>query len=181
MTSKTEMFRCERKSAFALGRIVLPPDCGRPGRAADAPLAAFTLIEVLLGAAVTAIMLVSLYAGFTFGFQQTHLAQLNERATQILEEKMELVRLLNWSQLTTPGFVPTSFQESYDASNPTNAASGSFIYSGTVLITNAPVTETYSNDLRMVQVQVSWLDNGKTHTRKMTTFVSQYGMQNYIY
>lgn len=171
MTSKTDLIRCERKSAFARGSVVLPPE-------ADA---GFTMVEVLVGAMVTAIMLLSLYAGFTFGFQQIHLARMSERATQILEEKMELVRLLNWSQLTTPGFVPASFQESYDASNPTNAASGSYIYSGTVLVTNAPVTETYSNDIRMVQVQVSWVDSGKTHTRKMTTFVSQYGMQNYIY
>lgn len=125
-------------------------------------------------------MLVSLYAGFTFGYQQIRLTRQEERAVQILQEKMELVRLLNWSQVT-PGYVPTYFQESFYSSNPTNAASGNTIYSGQVLITNAPITESYSNDLREVQVQVSWVYDGKTHNRTMTTFVSQYGMQNYIY
>ena len=144
------------------------------------PRAAFTLIEVLLGSAVLVIMGVSLYAGFTFGIQQVRYSRENIRATQILEEKMELARLLNWNQ-SIPGYVPTSFQEAYYSTNPTNAPSGSVIYYGTVLITNAPITETYSNDLRMIQVTVHWTNFSLAHSRTMSTFVSQYGMQNYIY
>lgn len=146
------------------------------------PRAAFTLIEVLLGSGVLVIMGVSLYAGFTFGIQQIRNARENIRATQILEEKMELARLLNWNQVAnTPGYIPTSFQEAYYSASATNVPAGGVIYYGTVLVTNAPVTENYSNDLRMIQVTVSWTNFNLAHKRTMSTFVSQYGMQNYVY
>lgn len=144
--------------------------------------AGFTIVEVLLGSGVLVIMGVSLYSGFTFGIQQIRTAQENIRATQILEEKTELARLLNWNQVANlPGYIPTSFQEAYYSTNATNVPTGGVVYYGTVLITNAPVTESYSNDLRKIQVTVNWTNFNRPHTRTMSTFVSQYGMQNYVY
>ena len=143
--------------------------------------AAFTIVEVLLGSGVLAIMGISLYAGFTFGIQQIRSAQENIRATQILEEKMELARLVNWNQVANlPGYIPKSFQEAYYSTNATNV-SGGLVYYGSVLVTNAPVKESYSNDLKMIQVTVNWTNYNRPHTRTMSTFVSQYGMQNYVY
>ena len=139
-------------------------------------------MEVMMGVGVMAIMLVALYGGFTFAFAQSKVARENVRAVQILQEKMEVVRLFNWDQLAnTPGYVPTTFTETYYANNPSNSTSGNFTYSGTVLVTNAPVTETYSGDLRMVQVKVTWQSGNVTRNRQMTTFVSQYGLQKYVY
>lgn len=144
--------------------------------------AAFTLVEVLAGSAVLLIMGVSLYAGFTFGIQQIRLGRENIRATQILEEKMEMARLLNWNQVAKlPGYVPSTFEESYYSTSATNIAPGSLVYYGTVVVTNAPVTESYSNDLRMIRVTVRWTNFNLPHKRTMFTFVSQYGMQNYVY
>ena len=131
-----------------------------------------------MGVGVMGIMLVSLYAGFTFGFAQIRLARENVRATQILMERMEVVRLLNWDQLVNlPGYVPTSFKAPFYSGN----ASNSFLYTGTVLVTNAPIAETYANNLRMIQIQVSWPSGNVVRKRTMTTFVSQYGMQKYVY
>ncbi len=48
-------------------------------------------------------------------------------------------------------------------------------------MTNAPITESYSNGLRMIQIQLTWQSGNLTHTRQMTTFVSQYGLQKYVY
>jgi type II secretory pathway pseudopilin PulG len=144
--------------------------------------AAFTLVEVMIGTVVTTIMLISLYAGFTFGFNELQLAREEARATQILEEKMELARLLNWDQVVNlPGYVPTNFTESFYASNPTNAASGNIIFTGKITISRAPVTESYSNDLRKIKVMVSWPSGKATRSRAISTFVSQYGMQKYVY
>lgn len=144
--------------------------------------AGFTIVEVLLGCGVLVIMGVSLYTGFTFGLQQIRSAQENIRATQILEEKMELARLLNWNQVANfAGYIPTNFEEAYYSTSVTNVPAGAVVYYGTVLVTNAPVTETYSNDLRMIQVTVNWTNYNRPHTRTMSTFVSQYGMQNYVY
>jgi len=141
----------------------------------------FSLVEVMMGVGVMGIMFVSLYAGFAFGFAQIQLSRENDRATQILEEKMEVARLYNWDQVNDSSYIPTSFTAPFYANNPTNPPSGSFTYTGKVLVTSAPVTETYSADLRMIQIQVSWPSGKITRTRQMTTFVSQYGLQKYVY
>ena len=141
-----------------------------------------TLVEVIVGVGVLAIMTLSLYSGFAYAFAQIRLLQENTRATQILTERMELVRLLNWDQVVNyPGYIPTNFTAPFYADNPTNVSSNALIYTGTVLVTNAPVTETYSNDLRMIQIQLSWQSGKVLRQRQMTTFVSQYGMQKYVY
>jgi hypothetical protein len=64
---------------------------------------------------------------------------------------------------------------------PDQFTRGCYRYTGTVLVTNAPLTETYANDLRMIQIQVSWPSGKVIRQRQMTTFVSQYGMQKYLY
>lgn len=136
----------------------------------------------MIGTVVTTLMLVSLYVGFTFGFRQMQIAGEEARATQILQEKMELVRLLNWDQVVNlPGYVPTNFTESLYAADPTNAPSRGLTYTGTIVITNAPITESYKNDLRQIKVSVSWTSGNTKYTRKMSSFVSQYGMQKYVY
>jgi type II secretory pathway pseudopilin PulG len=143
---------------------------------------AFTLIETMVSMLVAGALLVALYGGISFGFAQIRISREEERATQILAERMEVVRLLSWDQLVNlPGYVPTSFTATYSISNPTNPPPGSVIYSGTVLLTNAPVSESYSNDLRMIQITLTWQSGGLTHTRSMTTFSSRYGLQNYVY
>jgi hypothetical protein len=139
-------------------------------------------VEVCFGILVMAVMLVSLYAGFTFGFNQIRTAREDLRATQILQERMEVVRLLNWDQVVNlPGYVPTSFTAAYYADDPTNAPAGDLIYTGTVLVTNAPIAETYSDNLRMIQIQLTWPSGHLVRTQQMTTFVAQYGMQKYVY
>jgi type II secretory pathway pseudopilin PulG len=155
------------------------PMCERPP---SRNWAAFTLVEVMLGVGVMGIMSVALYAGFTFAFAEIRLAQENVRATQILEERMEVVRLLNWDQVANlPGYIPSTFTAPFYADNPTNPPSDSFNYTGTVLVTNAPVTETYSSDLRMIQIQVRWPSGKFIRQRQMTTFISQYGVQKFVY
>ena len=169
------------------GRPERPLNRGVAPRLGEAPpfstcQSAFTLVEVMMGVLVMGVMLVSLYAGFTFGFEEVRLARENVRATQILAERMEVVRLINWDQvINLPGYIPTSFTAPFYADNPTNGASGGFNYTGTVTVTNAPISETYAPNLRMIKIQVSWPSGRVTRKRTMTTFVSQYGMQKYVY
>ena len=137
---------------------------------------AFTLVEVMMGVLVLGIMVVSLYTGFAFGFAQIRLARENLRATQILLEKMEVVRLLNWDQVIKPSNVPNTFKAPLYADRPPLD-----FYKGTVQVTSAPLTETYANAMRMIQIQVSWKSGGVIRQRQMTTYVAQYGMQQYEY
>jgi hypothetical protein len=92
------------------------------------------------------------------------------------------VRLLNWDQLVNmPGYIPSTFNAPFYSENVTNPPPDNFLFSGTVNVGNAPVTESYAEDLRMITIQVNWTSGKILRKRKMTTFVSQYGMQKYVY
>ena len=150
-------------------------------RTSGARPGAFTLIEVMVAVAIIGVEFVSLYLGMTQGFAIIQLARENLRATQILQEKMETIRLYSWDQITTSGFIPTNFTAAfYPAGSQTNQGA---VYQGTVTITNAPVgaSSGYGNDLKLVLVQVNWNSGRVQRQREMRTLVSQYGLHNYIY
>jgi type II secretory pathway pseudopilin PulG len=143
--------------------------------------AAFTLAEVMMGVAVMAVMFVSLYLGFTQGFAVIQLARENLRATQVLQEKMETVRLYTWEQINTPGFIPATFTAPFYATG--SGTNQGIIYNGTVSIgnPNPAMAESYAADMKQVDVQLSWTSGNVLRTRKMRTLVSRYGLHNYIY
>ena len=57
---------------------------------------AFTLPEVMVAAGVGAVLFVSLYLGIAQGAVVVQSCRENLRATQILQEKMETIRLYTW-------------------------------------------------------------------------------------
>jgi hypothetical protein len=118
--------------------------------------------------------------GFAHGFSITRQSRENQRATQILAEKMETIRLYTWDQLNTPGYVPTNFT-SYAYPEGILEASRGITYTGLLSISKAPLTEGYASDLKDATVTVKWTTGSIQHTRKMTTLISRYGLQNYIY
>ena len=140
--------------------------------------AGFSIVEASVAMGIIGIVFVSLLAGFTAGFDVIRLARENVRASQILQEKAEMIRLYNWDQITNTGFIPTSFTNYFD---PTNASTNGVIYLGKVTITNAPVAEVYSNNLRQLIVSVTWTSGKIKRDRQLSTLVSRYGLQNYIY
>lgn len=139
---------------------------------------AYSLIEVMVGVAIISIGFASLYLGISQGFAVIQLARENLRATQILQEKMETIRLFTWTQLTNAP-ASTNFTTTFYPLAP--AGSQGIVYTGTRTITNAPVSESYAGDLRMVIVQLNWLSGNIPRQREMRTFVSQYGLHNYIF
>jgi type II secretory pathway pseudopilin PulG len=141
---------------------------------------AFTLVEAVVASALAGILVLASLSGFSHGFASVKLQREYSRATQILLEKTELVHLYNWDQLTgndLTTYVPTNFTAPFypDASN------GGLSYTGTALITTIPLTETYSNEMRMFTVTVSWKSGKVVRSRSMSTYVSHYGFQNYLY
>jgi len=106
-------------------------------------------------------------------------ARENMRATQILQERMEVLRLIRWDDVA-PGFIPTTFTAPFYATEPTNTPVGSFGYTGKVIITNPPA-ENYSDHLRMIKIDLTWTSGNVTRSREMTTYVSKYGLQQYVY
>jgi hypothetical protein len=142
--------------------------------------AAWTLPEVMIAVLVAAFAFASLYLGLAQGFSITRLNRENLRATQILAEKTETLRLYTWDQINAAGFVTTKFT---NYTYPDGLAKGQqgITYSGTIGITAAPVTEIYKGDLKQVVITLNWTTGSIQHQRQMTTLVSRYGLQNYIY
>lgn len=93
---------------------------------------AFSTIEVLVTVLVAGIVFVSLYTGVSSGFAFVQLARENLRATQIMEEKMETIRLYTWDQITQTGFIPTNFVQAFYPLNIANT--NSMTYTGVVTI-----------------------------------------------
>ena len=139
-----------------------------------------------MGAMLVVITFVSLYAGISSGFAVTKAARENLRATQIMLERMEGIRLYNWEQLVYSNWIPTSFTNYYYPL--TNAGESRGIpYVGKFTITNATFSPaaTYANNMRLISVQVWWTNslgsNQVVRTRKMETLVGRIGLQSYIY
>lgn len=118
-----------------------------------------------------------------YGLCIMRIARENQRATQVMLEKLEAIRLYNWSQVTNSGFIPTAFSAPYDPTGAPNAQGTT--YYGTMSITT-PVfvgtTPNYSGSIRQFSVSVVWTNaNGLRHFRTLSTYVAQNGVQNYVY
>jgi len=149
---------------------------------------AYTIVEVVVAVFVLAIMLIALYGGFSAGFAVVQVSRENLRATQILVQKMETVRLLNWRQiLDTNKFLTPTFSDWYDPLG-TNTHSAGIFYQG-FISTNGPpgLPASYANNMRSITVTVFWTNyshkprtNVIVRSRQMQTYVARYGMQNYM-
>ncbi len=131
----------------------------------------------MVGCLILGITIAALCGGFSLGFRTIKLSQEEVRADQILMHKLESVRVYNWS-LITNNYIPTNFSTSF--STTTGAVHG-VTYDGSIMV--VPFTsaggETYSSTLRQVTASISWYSEGLTHTRTMTSLISQNGIQTY--
>jgi Tfp pilus assembly protein PilV len=151
---------------------------------------AYTLAEVMISIFILSVMVISLYAGFYSGFSIVKLSRENLRATQILVQKMEDIRILTWSQITTSksSYLKSTFVDYYNPSGTNNNTYGAY-YNGTVSIAApANIPAAYSANMKSITVTVYWtnsLANPSTNvivrSRQMQTLVARYGMQDYIY
>lgn len=166
------------------GATVLPVSAkGAPNADDPAPReAGFTLAELMVGCALLAVMAVSLYGGISFGFATITMARQNLRATQIALEKMEIVRMYSWDQVNSNGFVPLNFTAPYfpNFGGGVNT-NGGLTYYGTMTITNTAINSAYDMDMRKMTVTLNWTNKNIPQNLQMSTYISQYGMQRYIY
>src|SRR5882757_449500 len=79
--------------------------------------AAFTLIEVVVAVSVILITFVTIFSIMTMGLSITQLSREDLRATQIMLDKMEGVRLYNWDQLTNSSILQPSFSNWFFETN----------------------------------------------------------------
>src|SRR6185436_7761884 len=101
------------------------------------PLSAYTLAEVMVGVSIMSVMFLTLYLGFTQGFGVVQSSRENLRATQILQQQAEVIRLYTWEQVDpTAGMLPATTTWTF---YPLGGAGDQGItYTGTVNIAAAP-------------------------------------------
>ena len=138
---------------------------------------AFTLVEVVFAMGMVGILVVALYAAIATSTSWLRLCQENEAVTQIMSEKLEQIRLYNWDQINSNGFVLTKFTVGISPQLPNSTP----YYTGTVAIAQQPVKEAYRSDIVQVTVNVAWKSGSLPQHRNMSTFVAKYGLQTYIY
>lgn len=111
----------------------------------------------------------------------TQVTRENLRATQLILEKFETIRLYTWDQINgANGFViPTNFTENYSVD--TSGTAIGVTYNGTMTIVNSPLGTSYSSDLKLVTVTLNWTSSGVQRTRTMQTLVARQGLQQYVY
>ena len=125
------------------------------------------------------------YSGLSAGFTVTQFSREEVRATQIMMQQVEAVRLCTWSQLHT--YTNYTFAQVYDPMS-TNSATAGAQYTGNVVISPAssiPSTASYAQNMCLVTVNLAWTNwNGKKalpHIRQMQTQVARYGLQAYVW
>ena len=139
------------------------------------PVQGFTLVEGLVSTMIVGIALVSIFAGITASFDRVRAARQSFRATQIMLEKMEAIRIMTWEQLNSNGFVPRTFTAPY-VTGTTNGLG----FSGTCAIISATnVNAAYAADLRQINLtlKANW---GTRRTWNMSSYYGRNGMQTYI-
>ncbi len=142
----------------------------------------FTLIETVIGMAIVSFVFAALYAGISSGFKIVLSSQQNMRATQVMLEKMETIRLYSWSQLMTPDFVPASFQAALDPADADRTdLSSDEVFEGSVEIVPLNSGAAYDDEVRKIIITLNWSTSGRPQERTMTTLVSKNGLQNYVY
>jgi hypothetical protein len=142
------------------------------------------MVELLIGTSIIMFLYATVFACMTLGLSITKLSRENLRATEIMLDKMEGVRLYSWTQLNDTNFLQSSFTNWFFETNNigTASATGNGIqYTGLVAVGASPFSSSYSANLRQVTVTVNWTSGGIARTRSMSTFVSQAGMQNYVF
>jgi len=169
---------------------------------------AFTLVEVLMATSITTITLIGLLGGISYGFSEIKLSRESLRATQVILEKMEGIRLYTFDQLVSSNMVPATFTASYYplgtsvSSSQSTTTQSQVGTTGTYVITTTPTatgqdyygqfsisdpgtTAGYNSNLRLITVSVYWTNSygssRVTHNRQMQTLVGRYGVQNYTF
>ncbi len=148
----------------------------------------YTFAEVLVSAAILGFVSTSVYGAFSAGYCLIQSTREDLRATQIMVQKTEAIRLLTWSQTgDTTNYLKPTFFEVYDPlgakTNSGGAKYTGYVQAGIPAAGDLP--EAYRTNMRTVTVSVYWTNYSGTKTivqkREMETRVSRNGMQNYIW
>ena len=140
----------------------------------------FTLVETMVATMVAAIMLSAHFLAFASGFALVTVTREDLRATQIMLQRMEAVRVSGYNQLTNATYYPATVTQYYDEKGQTNARGVAYTVTHQIASALSTLPPTYRSNVTEVTVGVSWTSGTKTRSRSMKTYVARYGLQNYV-
>ena len=105
----------------------------------------------------------------------------NLRATQIIVQRMEAIRLSSYKMLQDPTSYPTNFTDYYCPVGTTNGGAG-VAYNVTYNWAPGPGTlpPSYRSNMLLVTVTANWTSGKVQRTRSMQSYVARYGIQSYV-
>jgi Tfp pilus assembly protein PilV len=128
-----------------------------------------TFVETIIASAIVIVVLVSVIA--IIGQATRYLAniRLTARSSQILQQKMEDIRLMSWSSIEA---MPTTFSDPSDTNN---------IFAGAVSLADYD-TFNGTSTVKRVTLTVTWVDrNSRVATNKLSTLIANGGLNRYIF
>ncbi len=129
----------------------------------------YTLAEVMLASIIMAFVLVSVLAVCSRCFRYLTDIRRTSRSSQVLQQEMENVRLMTWSQVQS---LSGSFSDPTDTNH---------LYTGTI---NTGGYDSYSGTatLTCVTLVVTWTNQSANRvlTNSLTTLVARGGLNSYI-
>jgi uncharacterized protein (TIGR02598 family) len=138
-----------------------------------------TLVDVIIAVAIIAIMCMGLVGSLSYGFYTMGNARENQRATQVLLETLESIRLYNWDQIHSNNFIPATFTNVYDPQGA--AGQQGLVYYGTISTNGVNLGSTVKDSLVAMTVSLRWTNRNIPHYRAVTTYIAKDGIQNYVY
>ena len=130
---------------------------------------AFTLLEAMIAAVILGLVLGSVIAVASQCLRYLTDIRRTARSSQILQQEMETIRLLNWSQL---GALTSAFTDPNDSSH---------IYAGTVTQT---AYDSYNGTTTVMKVTLTVTWTNQSHrvlTNSLSSLVSNGGLNKYIF
>jgi hypothetical protein len=123
----------------------------------------------------------ALYASFTCGFAAIKLTREDLRATQILLQRMETLRLANFANIQNATAI-----EYYDPADQAGGGGGT-VYN--VTLNAAPPTKNdmpaqpvyYTNNMLLVTATATWTNGNVVRSRTMQTYSARNGIEGYVY
>jgi hypothetical protein len=143
--------------------------------------AAFTLVEAVVATLIAAIAIPAFYGCVGAGFAMVGTTREDLRATQIILQRMEAIRLSGYDVLTNSTSYPTNVTDYYTPSGQTNGTAGT-AYTVNYNWAPGPVTlpPSYRSNMVLVTVSASWKSGNVLQTRSNQTYVARYGIQRYV-
>lgn len=147
--------------------------------------AGHSLPETVIAVSLVGVMFISLYTGFSSGFAILSSTRENHRATEILNQQTERIRLLNWKQVLDPDhFLPSPFDMPLNPEDSAVSPAGAVFHGTIEATTPTDWPAAYQDNVRLITVTLTWTNYSGSkpivNRRQVQTCVARYGMQSYL-